>query len=220
LRWKLLPLLVVGIANAGVWYRVFVPQGPTFHTIGALVAVAIAAGIVTPKGLWWFSTVCMCLPPLMIPNYHGALIFHLLFGFIFPPMWIYFLMNFTPVGIGCAGSVLAGCAVRKFIVPSAPFSNRECLIVPRWMRLTSFRLCLIGVFVFGNWIGFMSAIAPFSPPPAFMVPGSVVGTVVSHVFGKVPGQYATAIGNGSIYGMLLYCAGCLHSAYSDRRPQS
>lgn len=156
----------------------------------------------------------------MISNRHGALIFHLLFGFLFPPMWIYFLMNFTPVGVGCAGFVLVGCGIRKLIAPLPLATIEDRLIVPQWVRLTPFHLCLCGFVVFGNWIGFMSAIAPddmFASPPGAIVPGRVIGTVVSRFWGRVPaGQYATAIGNGAVYGLFLYSVRWLSALHLGR----
>ncbi len=43
-RWKLLPLLLVGIGNVFVWYRIFVPLGPMLPKFGGLAAVAVIAG--------------------------------------------------------------------------------------------------------------------------------------------------------------------------------
>ena len=111
--WRLLPLLLAGIINALIWCGVFLPHGPTRLSLAALIVATVAAGAATPKGLWWFSTVCICLPPLLTPNYHGALILHLVFGFFYPPVWIYFLMNFGPALIASTVLVLNGVRIPK-----------------------------------------------------------------------------------------------------------
>jgi hypothetical protein len=111
---ELLPLLVVSAANAVIWSLSILRHGFSAIAIGAVILVTLLAGAVAPNGLRWFTTLCMILPVLVAPDFrHGALIFHLLYGFRFPPLWIYFLMNFTPFFLPSTALVWIGDRIGK-----------------------------------------------------------------------------------------------------------
>jgi len=110
--WRLLPASLGRNRQRSNLCGVFLPHGPTRLSLAALIVPTVAAGAATPKGLWWFSMVCICLPPLLTPNYHGALILHLVFGFFYPTVWIYFL-NFGPALIASTVLVLMGVRIPK-----------------------------------------------------------------------------------------------------------
>jgi hypothetical protein len=50
---------------------------------------------------------------------HGAGIDHLLYGFVVPILWPYFLMNFMPVYFVCSVFVWSGVIIRGFVKPAA-----------------------------------------------------------------------------------------------------
>lgn len=85
--------------------------------IVGLIALAVVAGIFTPDGLLWFTALCMSIPALMArSDCHGALVGCLLAGFVNPILWVYFLVNFTPIYIGYVIFVRFGITVRKAAV--------------------------------------------------------------------------------------------------------
>jgi len=103
-----LPLLTISLGNALIWSWIM-RDGFSLAAIVGVTVTTLLAGAVTPKGLQWFAVLCVCLPVLMAyaPR-HGALICHLIFGFRFPLLWIFFLMNFTPFFLLWAGLVWIG----------------------------------------------------------------------------------------------------------------
>jgi hypothetical protein len=110
-----MPLLLIGIMNDLVWCRLVTQQGLTWRLVIVLVLIAIVAGASTPPHLQWFSAFCLCIPALLMPNYHGALIFYLLAGFIFPPMWYNVLRDAVPLFAVTAGCVWTGTAICRRI---------------------------------------------------------------------------------------------------------
>ena len=79
-----------------------------------LIAVAVLAGVFIPDGLLWFTTLCLSIPALMARSrYHGALVDCLLAGFVNPILWVYFLVNFTPIYIAYVIFVRLGMIMRR-----------------------------------------------------------------------------------------------------------
>jgi hypothetical protein len=115
-RGELAPLLIIGLVNVLIWYLILIPQAESRLGIGAVAGTAIVGGVFTPtqRGMPWFAALCLMIPALFIPNReHGALIVSLLFGFLFPPVWLNFLMTFTPDYLACAAFVWLGFLIRR-----------------------------------------------------------------------------------------------------------
>lgn len=107
-RWKLLPLLAVSMGNAVVWAWV-VQHGFNPVIIASVALITLIAGAVTANRLRWFTALCLLIPVLMAGNHrHGSLILHLIGGFVYPPLWIYFAMNLIPFLVPCVALVCTG----------------------------------------------------------------------------------------------------------------
>jgi hypothetical protein len=102
--WQLTPVLLSGLWNVLVWYYL--------GQLSALVFVAVIAGLVTPDGFLCFTAICLSIPALVGPNYHGALIYHLLV----PLNWAYFVVSFTPLYVAYLGSVRFGMIMRNAVM--------------------------------------------------------------------------------------------------------
>ena len=111
-----MPTLLAGLANVIV-FNIPHPPGAGILWLWrlTLVAMPLFAGAVVADGLVWFTALCMTIPALMAPTYHGALILPLILGFLHPFLWIYFVQNFGPVYIVYAAFVLFGMKTGKAV---------------------------------------------------------------------------------------------------------
>jgi hypothetical protein len=116
-RWQLTPILFIGLGNVLVTYCRFQGCGLSATWFGGLIALAVLAGVFTPDGSLWFTALCMSIPALMARSgYHGTLVGCLLAGFVNPILWVYFLVNLTPIYIAYVIFVRFGLIVRKVVV--------------------------------------------------------------------------------------------------------
>ena len=108
------PILVVGLGNVVVFYCPLGGCRFSWAWFVGLIALAVVAGIFTPDGLLWFTALCMSIPALMARTLeHGALVGCFLAGFVNPILWVYFVVNFTPIYIGYVIFVRFGMTMRK-----------------------------------------------------------------------------------------------------------
>jgi len=110
----LTPILFIGLGNVLVVYCPFEGCGLSVTWFVVLIAVAVLAGVFIPDGLLWFTALCLSIPALMArSHYHGALAGCLLAGVVNPILWVYFLVNFTPIYIAYVIFVRFGMIMRK-----------------------------------------------------------------------------------------------------------
>jgi len=100
LRWPLLPITLIGIANVEAWYAYSFWGLNWRWSLFLLVGLAFIAGWYTREKLW--GTVLVMLVPTMFVggDYHGHPWQWLVFSFVNPLILGYFLQNMTPIVVG------------------------------------------------------------------------------------------------------------------------
>ena len=117
LRWQLLPILLIGLANIPLWYGfAYWGQNPWLSVVGLLV-LALVAGWFATRMVW--GVVLAMLPPIMFVGgeHHGYPWQWLIVGVRYPPLLIYFLMNMTPIISGYVVLISLGRYARFKLLP-------------------------------------------------------------------------------------------------------
>jgi hypothetical protein len=104
LRWPLLPVTLIGIANVPAWYGLAFWGLDWRWALTLPIGLAFMAGWYTQEKMW--GTLLVMLAPTMFigSERHGRPWQWLVFGFANPILLAYFVQNMTPL-------ILAYCAV-------------------------------------------------------------------------------------------------------------
>lgn len=115
-RWQLAPILFIGLANVLVTYCPLEGCGHSPEWLSVLFVVAVVAGAYTLDGLLWFTALSLSIPALMArTRQHGALVDCLWLGFAHPILWLYFVVNFTPIYMAYAIIARFGMIAREAV---------------------------------------------------------------------------------------------------------